>query len=59
VDAGIHPRTNPRAAHAISPDAWTPALVLMAFAEVLGRLAVLQVRARRLTHTPEIAAAIA
>ena len=47
------------AAHAISADAWTAALVLMAFAEVLGRLAVLQVRAWRLTHTPEIAAAIA
>jgi hypothetical protein len=47
------------AAHAISPDAWTAALVLMAFAEVLGRLAVLQARAWRLTHAPEISAAIA
>jgi hypothetical protein len=47
------------AAHAISPAAWTAALVLMAFAEVLGRLAVLQVRAWRLTHAPEVAVAIA
>ncbi len=47
------------AAHTISLDAWTAALVLMAFAEVLGRLAVLQVRAWRMTRAPELAAAIA
>ena len=39
--------------------AWTAALVLMALAEVLSRLLVLQVRAWRLTHTPEISAVTA
>jgi hypothetical protein len=45
--------------HITGGAAWTAALVVMAFAEVLSRLFVLQLRAWRLTHTPVIAPAIA
>jgi hypothetical protein len=45
--------------HITGGDAWTAALVLMAFAEVLSRLLVLQVRAWRLQRTPDIRLATA